>query len=798
MFLSLLIAAAIVIGAYAYAGITRDLPSVQTLPHLLNPPDGLLLQPSRIYDRSGQHLLFTFSASGSSQARRYISINSQNPQHIPAMAAEAMVSVADPGFWSHNGFSMLGIDAPESHPTIAQKLVNVLVTYNEPPSMRRALRERLIAAQITAQFGREQILEWYLNSADFGNFAFGIEEASQFYFGKTAGQLTLAEAAILAAASDTPTLNPLDAPELSLRRGRELIQRMDLPQQEMIAALAEIPQFMDSTRSSPQAAPAFINLVMSQLDSQIPRERLERGGMNIFTTLDFALQEQAACAVEVYALRLAAADESSAECDAARFLPSLPPGTALADSSASALILDPKSGQVLALVGETRLGAETPLVSAHQPGSSLDAFVYLTAFTRGLSPATLTWDVPSEGIFPNFDGTYHGPMRLRVALANDYQVPLQTLKQQMGADNIASIESSFDLEMNADVSMLQLAGAYGVFGTQGVYFGQLIGGEFQPVTVLKVESTEHELLLDWVLPQAKPVLTPGLAYLMTHVLSDSSTRARSLLLDAGRPAGIKVGQTADGRDAWTVGYTPKHVVVTWTGLRGNADGFVTPHHPSALWTGLMQIASADSPQDGWSAPQGVSTMTVCDPSGMLPTRECPNLVNEVFLNGSEPVQADTLFRAFDINRETGLLATVFTPPELIEKRVYMIVPDHARAWAEGEGLGVPPSAYDAIQPPSSNPFVNIESPELFADVSGQVRILGTAAGEDFSYYRIQVGKGLNPAEWVQVGSNYDNPIENGLLAEWETSGLEGLYAVQLQVIRTDQRVETAVIQVTIK
>ncbi len=103
----------------------------------------------------------------------------------------------------------------------------------------------------------------------------------------------------------------------------------------------------------------------------------------------------------------------------------------------------------------------------------------------------------------------------------------------------------------------------------------------------------------------------------------------------------------------------------------------------------MQTASANLPADGWTMPQGVSTVTVCDPSGMLPTRECPNLVNEVFLNGSEPVQADNLFREFDINRETGLLATVFTPPELIEKRIYMIVPEFARDWAMSKGVDIP-------------------------------------------------------------------------------------------------------------
>ena len=191
-------------------------------------------------------------------------------------------------------------------------------------------------------------------------------------------------------------------------------------------------------------------------------------------------------------------------------------------------------------------------------------------------------------------------------------------------------------------------------------------------------------------------------------------------------------------------------------------------------------------------------MTVCDPSGMLPTRECPNLVTEIFLNGSEPTQGDNLFREFFVNRETGLLATVFTPPELIDKRVYMIVPDEARDWAQSVGIEVPPTNYDAIQAPPVNPYTNITAPQLFADVSGNVLILGTASGDDFQYYRVQVGKGLNPQEWIQLGEDNFSAVDGGLLAEWDTTGLSGLYAVQLIVVRNDQKVDTAVIQVTVK
>ena len=805
MILSVALAAVILLIAFAYAGITSDLPSVEILPHLFNPPDGLMLEPTRMVDRTGTQLLYTFSPTDT--PRRYIPVNAQNPQHIPDDMVNAIIAVQDPQFWSHPGYTMQGYNDPNAHLTIAQKLIYDFILYKEKPLLRRAIRERILAAQVTSQFGREQVLEWYLNSAHFGNYAYGVESAAQLYFGKPAAQLTLAESVILAATSETPALNPLDAPQVALQRGRELIYILNqlkmISSERAAIALIETPKVEPAPPASAQFdfAPAFTNMVLSQLESQLPRERVERGGLKIITTLDYELQKEAKCVTEVYAARIARLDEPKDECKSARMLPALPLPVALADSSASALILDPNTGQILAVVGETHRGVETPLVSEHPPGSSLDAFVYLTGFTRGLSPASLTWDIPGDapnnGAIQNFDGKFHGPMRLRVALANDYQIPVEILKAQMGIENVTDIASSFGIDLNGNISMIKLAGAYGVFAKQGIYFGRDIRDEFLPITVLRVEDLNHSTMLDWALPQATPVLPATLAYLMTHVLSDESARHDANTFDIGRPAGVKAGQTVEGLDAWVVGYTPAHVIVTWTGARGEG-ATVSPRAPSVLWNALMQTASGGSPATSWTAPPGVSTITVCDPSGMLPTRECQRLVNEVFLHGNEPVQADNFYREFDINRETNLLATVFTPPGLIETRVYLIVPENARNWALSAGLEIPPSSYDAIQAPPTNPTANITAPALFTEVSDVVKIIGTASGDGFEYYRMQAGKGLNPQEWVQIGSDSTTPVESGVLAEWDTKGLSGLYAVRLLVVRADQKVDTAVIQVTIK
>ncbi|HEY5730691.1 MAG TPA: transglycosylase domain-containing protein [Anaerolineales bacterium] len=807
MILSLLIAALIIITAFSYVNLTRDLPSVQILPTLLNPPDGLLLQPTRITDRTGENVIYTFApASGETLPRRYIPLGDTNPQYLPKSLADAVIARSDPNFWKHAGYSLAGLSDPELHPTLAQRLVFDLLLFNEPPSLQRALRERILAAQITAEFGRTQILEWTLNSAHFGRYAFGAEAAAQLYFGKSATQLTTAESAILAGVSDSPSLNPYDAPQTALERGKETIRMMSalglLSTQGADNALGESPFFQTPRPASPQPAPAFVNLLLAQLDTQFPRERIERGGLTIISTLDYDVQKQSSCVTVFYAARLAGLPDPLIECDSLRFLSALPPTIQVPDSSASAVITNPKTGQILAVVGETFQAQETPLIGGHNPGSALDAFVYLTGFTRGLSPASLIWDIPGKTPVHNFDNEYHGPMRLRVALANDYPAPAAQVSAQMGAENVTKIASSFGVSRDEQLTLWRAAGAYGVFAQNGVYFGQNPAGEaFMPVTILRVEGGDGAVWHDWSTPQAKPVVTPGLAYLINNSLSDETARIGALrtsnVLDVGIPAAVKLGQTEDALDTWAIGYSPSRVVATWTGARESSPLQGGPRGVAVLWNALMQIASQNVPPEDWSLPADVSVINVCDPSGMLPTSECPNIVNEVFLNGNEPLQADNMYRKFSINRETNLLATVFTLPQLIEDRVYLVVPADARSWAESAGLAIPPANYDVIQAPLTNPDVNITSPELFAEVSGNVTITGTAAGADFVSYRILVGQGLNPQEWIQVTESNES-ITDGPLAEWDTSELSGLFAVQLQVVRSDQVVDSAIIQVTVK
>jgi len=827
----LLVVGSLLLGL-AYAGLTYDLPSLEAIPALLSPSSRAFLQPTRILDRSGEHVLRTLTAPG--VQRRYMPLTDDQGEHLSASLVLITLAAANPRFASHPGF-LLDTSLDEERRTLAQRLVFDLLLQNEPPGLRRDLRERLLAAQLTARFGREQVLEWYLNSAYYGHLAYGAEAAAQTYLGKPASQLNLAEAALLAAAAQTPALNPLDAPQAARQRQKELLDQLfgrgALNVDEYRQASESELVFRPAPAVPPEPARAFTNLVLAQLEGLLGISRLERGGLDIYTSLDYNLQLQAACATHTQVLRLEGqdagnpAETSSENCQAALLLPTLlQDGAPIPEGlRASAVVLDPQTGQVLALVGETSIQGESAALLSHPSGTLLTPFIYLAGFTRGMGPASLVWDIPDPDAAAEtslLQSDYHGPLRLRAALANDYPEPAWRLFAQVGADHVWGLAAPFGIPTHdlapgsqtypaeVPLRLLEAAQAFGVFANQGTLAGQpvLASGQsagLASAAVIKVADAGGQVLLDWSQPQSQLLAGPPLAYLVNSILSDETARWPSLghpnPLEIGRPAGAKLGRSADGRGAWAVGYTPQRVVAVWMGLPDDAevDSALDASLPAGLWHALMQSVARDLPPTSWPLPTGVVTRDVCDPSGLLPSAACPTVVSEIFLTGSEPTGADTLYRVFQVNRETGRLATVFTPPEVVESRVFMVVPPEAQAWAETAGVALPPDQYDSIQvqPPLAD--VRVDSPALFGVVKGEVTIRGTAGGEGFGFYRVQVGQGLNPQEWLQVGPDARSPVEDGELARWDASELSGLYAVRLLVVRQDQRVETATLQVTV-
>jgi membrane peptidoglycan carboxypeptidase len=829
--LSLFLAAGILFGSIAYAQLTDKLPSLDLIPALLDEHKGLLLTPTRLYDNSGQHILYEIENPGIK--RRYIPVNPDAAEHISAQLIQATIALEDPGFWDEPGFSFKNLTSSKPV-TLAERLVDELLLANEPQGITRAIRLHILSAQLVARYSRTQILEWYLNSASYGHMAYGTESAAQLYFGKPTSQINLAEAAMLVAVQEAPALNPLDAPIAARERQQDVLDRLleagAISQADFKAAQSYKLKLQPVKTAPIQTATAFTHLVLDQLGEQFGQDRLARGGLRVITTLDYDLQQELTCSARTQLKRLQGKSSEvtlpgGKPCEAARLLPTLPSDNTPLPASllASALILDPKNGQVLAMLGDSDTSKEKTGSIKHQPGSLLTPFVAVAGFARGLSPASLVWDIPSslpEGLqeHPNPDGKFHGPERLRIAIANDYLAPISQILEQVGVMNVWRLAEPMGLTSlsaadkpqellydGGNTSLLQIAQAYSTFDNLGEQTGfkSQETENLSPATVISVEDLNGRKLLENGQPEKQAVLSQQLAYLVHHVLRDETARWPSLgypnTLEIGRPSAAKIGEVEGKQEVWAVGYTPQRLAVFWLGLPDNSDETLTidPKAAAGAWHALMQYANRDLSAEDWTAPAGITTVDVCDPSGMLPTQDCPTVVSEVFLNGNEPTRPDTLYRVFQINRETGKLATVFTPLSMIEERNFMVVPPEAQAWAHSAGLAVAPTDYDAIQPPQSQPDVQITDPPLFGYVHGKVALQGTAAGDNFKSFRVQVGEGLNPRNWLQVGNESSQPVKDGLLATWDTQGLDGLYAIRLFVVRENQQIDNATIQVTV-
>jgi len=814
-----------------YAWLVSGLPSPEAIPALLKNSAGGLREATKISDRSGQILLHTLEHPGAA-GRQYLTAEPGSSNSIPLPLVEATLAAVQPDFWTSQGYQY-PLGSGEDSPTLAEMLVGDLLLGDESPGLRRSMRQSLLAGQLIGTYGQSTVLEWFLNSRSYGRLVYGADGAARAYFGIPAAEMSFAQAAWLTALAEMPGIDPYNPPARLQERQQAILEAMGsqgrLSDAQVKQARTEMITLQAPAEESGLAA-ELVNLAVQQAGAALGSERVARGGFRILTTLDASLQEQVTCATSVQIARLEnRPDAGPADCPAGRLLPSLAldrpavPGTV----QGAAVILDTRSGQILAMSGNS--------LRAHETGTLLTPFVYLTAFSRGFTPASLFWDIPGAG-----DGggrTYHGPLLLRTALANNYTGPAEQLVKQLGSQSILQIATAFGLPTQAatfstnpaggqeqavlsggPVTLVEAAQAFNTLANNGLAVGQKIAetgmvttvensDTLRPTAVLMVFDSAEQKVLDWSLPATRPVASSALAYLINHILSDEAARWPSLghpnPLEIGRQAAAHIGYTADQSTGWTVGYTPYLTQAIWlggdeTGADGTANKLeALPEAAAGIWHALMQYASQDLPAETWPVPAGVTSRTVCAASGMLPTTTCPAVVSEFFLTGSEPIQPDNLYRSFQINRDNGLLATVFTPLELIEEHTFMVVPAEAEEWARQAGLPLPPDSYDIIYNQNANPNAQLSSPGIFDHVRGEIELRGTAAGSEFKYYRLLIGRGLNPQSWTQLGSDVSKSVKNGILGEWDTSQLEGLYAVQLMVVGANQKLESAVTQVTI-
>jgi membrane peptidoglycan carboxypeptidase len=839
-----------------------------------------------LYDRTGQTVIYeVIDPTGGD--RRWLRVD-----NIPQYFLDATVAIEDASFYENPGFDLKGMTRAlwsnltggqfQGGSTITQQLVrNVLFDEKERTrvSVDRKVKEVILATEISRLYSKDQILEWYVNTNFYGGWAYGIEAAAQQYFSKPARDLTLAEAAMLAAIPQFPLQNPIDSPDAAKLRQEIVLQAMAdegyITQAQADAAVHEPLAVRPFTERYDIVAPHFSLYARAETEAILNDLGLEgsrlvtRGGLRIYTTLDVDLQLQAECTARSQVMRLDGADPAmtpnttaGTPCAAAGYLPPISPEMIGVDrevTNAAVVVLRAETGEILSMVGSVDFwnegiqGNYNAALAQRQPASAFKPIVYTAAFLQGPLPgypngitaATMTYDVALEfdnGGQPytpiNIDRQYHGPMSVRDALANSYNVPPVQLVNLVGIGpvmrtahrlGIRSLNQAnqYGLALalgSGEVSLLDLTYTYNVFNTNGYMIGMPIYEDeetpglrtLNPVAVLRIEDADGRVLWQYseetVTFQRRLILEPALAYIMTDILADDEARepafGRGSAMELSRPAAVKTGTSNDNRDSWTVGYTPQIVTGVWMGNNNNhsMNDVTGETGAAAVWHAIMEyVHIRDSlPKQEWTRPSTVIERVVCQTSGLLPTRYCPQVREMFFVDpvlgiDTQPIQPDTYWNNYSVNACTGRLANASSPRGCVENMVFFDYPPEVRAWALDTGQRFPPTEYDVTD--TSSPFspVAIVSPPFLARVRGALEIRGNATGEDFAYYRLDYGAGTQPDVWLQIGVERTEPGRDIVLGMWDTTGLSdgAVYTLRLTMVRADNTRETSYVSVTV-
>jgi penicillin-binding protein 1C len=600
----------------------------------------------RLLDRNGVLLREVLSDEGG--RCRWVKLGDISPHLL-----NATIVAEDKLFLFHHGVNALSVvrallqnwrhgEVVSGASTITQQLVRTL--YPGRRDIWAKLREAWLALRLERTLPKQEILVQYINRIPYGNQVFGIEAASRLYLDKSSSQLSLAEAALLAAIPRSPTrLNPYRALSALKKRQVDILTKMS--ELGLITGAAHNRAVTEEICLLPEAerfrAPHFCNFVLSQVP---PSDRKNLAAIE--TTLDFGLQQK----IEVLLKnRLTAM--------AGRGI-----------GNGAIVVLDNSSGDVLSLVGsrdffdESHDGQVNGALALRQPGSTLKPFTYGLALESGLTAASLIDDSPVqypslEGHYrpENYDRRYHGLVSLRAALACSYNIPAVAVLQAVGPDLLYRQLHSLGFESlkqdpgfygvgltlgNGEVSLLELVRAYSALARQGLYLQ-----EKSVLRLLKKDGEEGQALIQ---EAARRVFSPQIAYIITHILADRDARTPSFgyhnPLSFPFPVAVKTGTSKDFRDNWTVGYSPRYTVGVWV---GNFDG--EPMHnvsgisgSGPLFRDIMLLLDKGEAGSVFAEPKGVVRSVVCPLTGMRPTESCPGVVSEVFVEGTEPRERCTL------------------------------------------------------------------------------------------------------------------------------------------------------------
>ncbi len=830
-----------------YQTAVRDLPLPQDTVEI-----GAAAGRTQLYDRSGQTLLFT--AEGVPGSGTWLRL-----EELPPYVIQATLLMEDPDFLTATRFNIVStfsklwdnlLNGPlPVDPSLTARLVrNVIAPPGEFPTSDSRGREIALTAEINRRYTPEAILEWHLNTNTYGNQTFGIESAAQVYLGKNAADLTLDEAALLAAIPPATQYNPFDNEIAARGRQRDLLRLLEvngfITTDEYEHAFATQTVIQSGAGQPYQIAPEFAAYARRQAQDILNNlgrdgeQLVTRGGVKIITSLDLDLYYQSECALRIHLSRLTGNPTANTTltndiCQSAAYLPPVTvlPGVSPPDNGGIAVI-DVGTGEIKSLVGQV-----TAL--AYQPGPTLHPFVYFTGFVNGLySPATMVLDIPRtfpgsiEGLIytpTNPDGRFWGPLNLRDAMGAGLLPPAVQVVRTEGLDSMLAIahriglnslseNARYDLsllERGGEVSLLDMTYAYSVFASMGQMRGvpvTPVGQNYRqrsPTAVLRIEDTAGNTLWEYTPEQVRlnqvGVFPAELGYLVNDILADNSTRRSILgennLLELPRPTALVNGLTSDHVDDWTVGYTPYLVVTAHIDRSDRAPLSLDTYGmngAAAVWRAVLEYAHVrDSlPASGWERPEGVVERLVCQRSGLLPNGTCDTR-REVFLAAAQPTTVDTYWQAVKVNSQTGQRATANTPAGLQVERVYFVPPAEAADWWKANNLPAPPIEYDTVSLPELLGSVQILQPARLAYVGGVVDVRGSLDPTNMQYYSLAYGQGLNPDQWIQIGEQQTTFVGGTNLGTWDTTGLDGLYALRLSVVRNDNSVETSIVEVTV-
>jgi penicillin-binding protein 1C len=694
----------------AYRWLVTDLPSLDRL------TENLAVPSTKVLARDGRLLFEITDPAGVHHTTVPLA-------EIPLALQQATIATEDASFYANPGVDVVGIlravwinlsggEVLAGGSTITQQVArNMLLDPQERAerTLTRKLRESILAWRLSRAYTKDEILALYLNQTYYGHLAYGVEAAARTFFGKSVRDLDLAESALLAGLPQAPSLyDPLLYPDDARVRQAVVLDLMVRQSYltEEDARLARGEEMQWSAAAFPIEAPHFVFYVWNLLERRYGPEVLY-SGLTVQTTLDLDLTREAQAIAERRLGQLAERDG--------------PPANA---TGAALVALDPRTGQILAMLGspnyfsEANAGALNMALSPRQPGSAIKPITYAAAFSPEYcgaaacpwTPATMILDVRTafvtkEGfsyVPQNYDRAYHGPVSAREALAGSLNLPavltldhiglptMLGLAGRLGLTTLSEVDR-YDLSLTlggGEVRLLDLTAAFGALANGGV--------RVEPYPILKIETAAGEIIEQWRPPAGTPVVDERVAYLISDILSDNNARAPTFgfnsVLQIGRPAAVKTGTTTDYRDNWTVGYTPELVAGVWVGNPNNTPmvslGGVAGAGP--IWHDFMRAALAGKPETPFAAPAGLERATVCVPSGLLPTEICPRTRTEWFLAGTVPVLYDDLYQQFAIDTRTGGLAAPGTPSEYVAEQVFLVLPPEAQEWARQNGIPQPP------------------------------------------------------------------------------------------------------------